>query len=93
MKFKQIKPRQYNRRSVLKVLGSGAASTLLGGVSVSLANAGPIRIGVLIPITGEANDILQQMKAGIDAGIEKLNASGGVLGRSVEAVYKDRIIF
>ena len=89
MKFKQIKPRQYNRRSVLKVLGSGAASTLLGGVSVSLANAGPIRIGVLIPITGEANDILQQMKAGIDAGIEKLNASGGVLGRSVEAVYKD----
>ena len=89
MKFKQIKPIQYNRRSVLKVLGSVAASTLLGGASVSLANAGPIRIGVLIPITGEANDILQQMKAGIDAGIEKLNASGGVLGRSVEAVYKD----
>ena len=89
MNFKLIKSRKYNRRSVLKVMGSSAASTLLGGISVSLANTGPIRIGVLLPITGEVNAIAKQMKAGVDAGIEKLNASGGVLGRYVEAVYKD----
>ena len=70
-------------------MGSSVASTLLGGISVSLANAEPIRIGVLLPITGEVNEIVKQMKAGVDAGIEKINASGGVLGRYVEAVYKD----
>ena len=89
MKFKIIKNKKYNRRSVLKVLGSGTVSSLLGGVSISLADTNPVRIGVLLPISGEANEILQQMKAGVDAGIEKLNASGGILGRSVEAVYKD----
>ena len=89
MNFKLNKPRKYNRRNVLKVLGSGAASSLFAGTSLSLANTGAIRIGVLIPITGEANIILEQMKAGVNAGIEKLNASGGVLGRSVEAVYMD----
>tara|TARA_B100000686_G_scaffold143292_1_gene150836 strand:- start:33782 stop:34933 length:1152 start_codon:yes stop_codon:yes gene_type:complete len=74
---------------VLKVLGSSAATTLFGGVSVSIANNQPIRIGVLLPFSGEANEILKQMKAGIESGIEKINSSGGVLGRYVEAVYKD----
>ncbi len=89
MYSKLIKQKQYNRRKVLKALGCGAAYTLCGGSPVSLANAGPIRIGILLPITGDANEIATQMRAGVDAGIEKLNASGGVLGRTVEAVYKD----
>ena len=89
MKFKLIKRKKYNRRNILKIMGSGAISTLAGG-SISFASSNnPIRIGVLLPISGEANNILQQMKAGVDAGIDKLNATGGVLGRPVEAVYRD----
>jgi len=90
LSLKLIKTKQYNRRSALKVLGSGIACALSGQVNVSLANSNnPARIGVLLPITGNANEIAIQMRAGVDAGIERLNASGGVLGRQVQAVYKD----
>lgn len=74
---------------MLKVLGSSAVCSLFGKTTGSLANTDLVRIGVLLPMTGDASEITTQMRAGVDAGIEKLNASGGVLGRYVEAVYKD----
>ena len=88
MEFKLFKRKIHSRRNVLRILSSGAVSALVGN-SISFASSNPVRIGVLLPISGEANYILQQMKAGVDAGIEKINASGGILGRPVEAVYKD----
>ena len=84
-----IKINEYSRRSVLKAIGTGSATAILSGVSVSMASANPIRIGVLVPISGGANDILVQMIAGVEAGINKLNKSGGIFGRKVVAVYKD----
>ena len=84
-----IKINEYSRRSVLKAIGTGSATALLSGVSISMASANPIRIGVLVPISGGANDILVQMIAGVEAGINKLNKSGGIFGRKVVAIYKD----
>ena len=82
---------KYSRRKVLKSISFASFGLLSGGISArSFATDNNIvRIGILLPISGEANDILYQMEAGIQAGIDILNANGGILGRKVEAIYKD----
>lgn len=89
MRYKVTKSKLLNRRSILKVIGAGTSSAILSGVSISIASNNPVRIGILIPKTGGVNNILEQMIAGVEAGIYKLNNSGGILGRRVEAVYKN----
>ena len=51
--------------------------------------AGPIKIGVVTPLTGTYAGIGQQVKWGIDLAIKEINDKGGILGRKVEAVYED----
>ena len=51
--------------------------------------AGPIKIGVVTPLTGTYAGIGQQVKWGIDLAIKEINDKGGVLGRKLEAVYED----
>ncbi len=82
---------KYSRRKILKSISFASFGLLSGGISArSFATDNNIvRIGILLPISGEANDILYQMEAGIQAGIDILNANGGILGRKVEAIYKD----
>ena len=80
---------QFNRRAVLQGAAASAACVALSRKAPALAQSGAVRIGVLLPLTGEADVIAAQTSAGIQAGVEKLNADGGVLGRSVEAVYRD----
>ena len=89
MNFSSNNPKIYNRRNLLKSIGLGITSSLFGSIPFTLASDNIVRIGVLLPISGEADDILKQMQAGIEAGIQKLNSNGGILGRKVEAIYKD----
>ncbi len=51
--------------------------------------AGPIKIGVVTPLTGTYAGIGQQVKWGIDLAIKEINDKGGILGRKLEAVYED----
>ena len=81
--------RTCSRRRLLKGVAGSAACAVLGGMRPSLAQGGAVRIGVLLPLTGDAEGISAQMWAGVEAGIAQLNATGGVLGRRVEAVYRD----
>ena len=81
--------RTCSRRCLLKGVAGGAACAVLGGMRPSLAQGGAVRIGVLLPLTGDAEGISAQVWAGVEAGIAQLNATGGVLGRHVEAVYRD----
>lgn len=62
-----------------------AAFTALG----AQAQSGPIRIGVVTPLTGTYAGIGQQVKWGIDLAIKEINDKGGILGRKVEALYED----
>lgn len=62
-------------------------TTLLG--STALAQDGPIRIGVLTPLSGTYAGIGQQVRWGLDLAAQEVNAAGGIAGRPLELVYED----
>ncbi|MBX9848482.1 MAG: ABC transporter substrate-binding protein [Rhodocyclaceae bacterium] len=67
-------------------------ATLISGATVSLsalAQSGPIRIGVVTPLSGTYAGIGQQVKWGLDMAAKEINAAGGVMGRQLELVYED----
>jgi branched-chain amino acid transport system substrate-binding protein len=53
------------------------------------APAGPIRLGVVAPLTGPSSDFGSSVAQGAALAAEEINASGGVLGRPLELVVKD----
>eukprot|EP01137_Pigoraptor_chileana_P004802 Opistho-2@46952 len=55
----------------------------------ALAQAQPIRIGVVTPLSGTYAGIGQQVKWGLDLAARQINATGGVAGRPLELVYED----
>jgi len=48
-----------------------------------------IRIGVSLPLSGEAASYGEGGKAGVDSEIKEINEAGGIEGRMVEAVFED----
>jgi branched-chain amino acid transport system substrate-binding protein len=67
-------------------------SILLGTLLAPLAavaQTGPIRIGVVTPLSGTYAGIGQQVKWGLDLAAAQINASGGVMGRKLELLYED----
>lgn len=66
--------------------------TLVAGAALSLgvaAQTGPIRIGVVTPLSGTYAGIGQQVKWGLDLAAKEINAGGGVMGRQLELIYED----
>ena len=53
------------------------------------AQTGPIRIGVVTPLSGTYAGIGQQVKWGLDLAAAQINAAGGVMGRKLELLYED----
>lgn len=67
-------------------------ATLVAGAALSLgaaAQTGPIRIGVVTPLSGTYAGIGQQVKWGLDMAAKEINAAGGVMGRQLELIYED----
>lgn len=67
-------------------------ATLVAGAALSLgaaAQTGPIRIGVVTPLSGTYAGIGQQVKWGLDMAAKEINAGGGVMGRQLELIYED----
>jgi branched-chain amino acid transport system substrate-binding protein len=48
-----------------------------------------IKVGVYYPLTGDTATFGQFGKKGVEMAVEEINASGGLLGRQVEAIYED----
>ncbi len=67
-------------------LGLAACSTAEGGTASS---SGPIRIGVVVPLTGPFSPLGTGDKAAIEQEVARINADGGVLGRDLEVTIKD----
>lgn len=66
--------------------------TLIAAAAFSVAaqaQTGPIRIGVVTPLSGTYAGIGQQVKWGLDLAAKEINAGGGVMGRPIELVYED----
>lgn len=76
-----------NRRGVVAAMaGSGA---LLAAPSLVKAQAGPIRVGALNPITGSGGPYGSGMQKMIVAVAEAINAAGGAAGRRIEVFAED----
>ncbi len=52
-------------------------------------NSDKIKIGIYYPLTGDIATFGQFGKKGVEMAVTEINASGGLLGRQVEAIYED----
>jgi branched-chain amino acid transport system substrate-binding protein len=83
---------QSTRRTVLKSLaGAGAATAVSGFPLVNRLALGqqPIKLGVVLPMTGPMALEAQEMLTATRLAVEDANAEGGVMGRKVEIVVRD----
>lgn len=78
------------RRGFLKVMGGGAvASAAPLGTPPVVAQAGPVKIGVLAIKSGVAAEIGEAGLRGVQFAADKINAAGGILGRKIELVVEE----
>ncbi|UOM32713.1 ABC transporter substrate-binding protein [Acuticoccus sp. I52.16.1] len=75
------------RRRVLA--GMGAMGATLAAPAVLRAQAGPIKLGSLTPLTGVGGNYGPSMREAIAGVIETVNAAGGVLGRQIVLTSED----
>jgi branched-chain amino acid transport system substrate-binding protein len=71
--------------AVAGVLSLAACASADGGTDGS----GPIKVGVVVPLTGFLSPLGLGDKAAIEQAVETINADGGVLGRDLEVTIKD----
>lgn len=73
--------------SIKGLMTTAALGALISGAA--MAQDGPIRIGVVTPISGTYAGIGQQVTWGLDMAAEQINESGGIMGRQIELIYED----
>ena len=76
------------RRSILKAAASSAALSL-GATRIVRAQPAPIKVGVMLPMSGIGAEVGTAWLSGIKAAQLQWNESGGVLGRQIELVVRD----
>jgi ABC-type branched-subunit amino acid transport system substrate-binding protein len=57
--------------------------------SASAQGAGPIKIGVVTPLSGTYASIGQQVKWGVELATREINDAGGIMGRKIELLFED----
>ena len=77
-----------NRRDFLKISGGALAASSLAGVP-SFAQAGPVKVGVLASRSGVLGSIGECALVTTQWWADRVNASGGILGRKVELVVEE----
>ncbi len=71
------------------IAGVVAAVLVVVSATGAFAQDKPIKIGQIIPITGEAAESGKYQKQGAELALEKINAAGGVHGRTLVLVQED----
>jgi branched-chain amino acid transport system substrate-binding protein len=59
------------------------------GATLVYAQTGPIKIGVVTPLSGTYTPIGEQVKMGLDLAAKEINATGGINGRKIDLIYED----
>lgn len=80
-----------NRRRLMKgglAAGAALAAPSYFGTAAS-AQAGPIKIGLPLALTGPLGSVGQQQKRGAEFYAKLQNAKGGILGRQIELLIED----
>ncbi len=78
-----------SRRSFLKATGAGVVALASPALITSASAAGPIRVGVISPLTGAWTVYGKAHISGFQLAVDEINAAGGVLGRQIEVVIGD----
>ncbi len=73
------------RREALGLLGAGLAMPNI----VRAQDAGPVRIGNMIPLSGAASIEGHQLIKGVQFAVEEANQKGGAFGRKIEVLTED----
>ncbi|CAN5781183.1 urea ABC transporter substrate-binding protein [soil metagenome] len=76
-------------KNLVRTVIASVVTTALAAPLFALAQTGPIRIGVVTPLSGTYAGIGQQVKWGLDLAAMQINAAGGVMGRKLELLYED----
>jgi ABC-type branched-subunit amino acid transport system substrate-binding protein len=76
-----------SRRTILK--GAVASAAAVGMPAVVLAQADPIKVGILTPLTGAGSNDGPRMLKAMQAVFEEVNKAGGVMGRRINTVIED----
>jgi ABC-type branched-subunit amino acid transport system substrate-binding protein len=65
------------------------AALAAGYAAGAAAQEGPIKIGVVTPLSGTYSALGQQVKWGVELAAKEINAAGGIMGRQVELLFED----
>lgn len=79
-----------SRRRLLKGLAAfGAVGTIGSLARPAMAQSGPIRLGLIAPLSGSQEIIGRYQMAGATIAVKQINQAGGLMGRQVELVTRD----
>lgn len=79
--------RNPNRRQLLQFGAAGAS--VLSFPQLALAQSGPLRIGLITPLSGPQEFIGTYVKNGAEIAVDQINKAGGILGRPVALEIRD----
>ncbi|PIN75347.1 hypothetical protein COV18_04120 [Candidatus Woesearchaeota archaeon CG10_big_fil_rev_8_21_14_0_10_37_12] len=71
--------------SLFVLIACGQADT----TSTKLTEDNPVKIGVSLPLSGEAASIGAGVVSGIKLAVKEVNAAGGINGRPLQIIYED----
>lgn len=76
-------------RRLMGSLASVLLAASIAGCGGAAVGGDPVKIGVVIPLSGATADVGEQVRHGYDLAAEEINKNGGVGGRDIEFVYAD----
>jgi len=68
---------------------TAAVVATLAMLGTGQAQANPIKIGVVTPLSGTYAPIGQQVRWGLELATKEVNEDGGIMGRQVELIFED----
>ncbi len=71
------------------ILGSLVSLAMLGMAGTALAQQGPVKVGLIYPLSGGSGPAAQTNVKAIQSMAAMINDDGGVLGRKIEFVIRD----
>lgn len=80
------------RKSVTPLLAAltlTVATTAACGGGGSSGGDGPIKIGLIVSLTGNYAPLGSEDKKAVELAVEQVNGKGGVLGRKIELLFRD----
>lgn len=82
-------------KSTKIIIGIVIAVIIIGGIWYSLTKQPKeeevIKIGLVLPLTGDAADIGKSNKVAIEIAVKEINEKGGINGREIQLVIEDSV--